>query len=68
MAELHKNLINGEWVGADGVENINPSNTSEVVGVYARATAEDTKQAIAAAKAALAAVIACLVSSAVARA
>ncbi|MGV8854516.1 MAG: aldehyde dehydrogenase family protein [Devosia sp.] len=52
MTELHKNLINGEWVGADGVENINPSNTSEVVGVYARATAEDTKQAIAAAKAA----------------
>ena len=38
MAELHKNLINGEWVGADGVENINPSNTNEVVGVYARAT------------------------------
>ena len=52
MAELHKNLINGEWVGSDGVENINPSNTSEVVGVYARATAEETKQAIAAAKAA----------------
>ena len=52
MAELHKNLINGEWVGSDGVENINPSNTAEVVGVYARATAEDTRQAIAAAKAA----------------
>ncbi|MCZ4347084.1 aldehyde dehydrogenase family protein [Devosia sp. J2-20] len=52
MAELHKNLINGEWVGADGAENINPSNIKEVVGVYARATAEDTKQAIAAAKAA----------------
>ncbi|WEK05261.1 MAG: aldehyde dehydrogenase family protein [Candidatus Devosia phytovorans] len=52
MAELHKNLINGEWVGSDGVENINPSNTAEVVGVYARATAEETKQAIAAAKAA----------------
>ncbi|HTO29253.1 MAG TPA: aldehyde dehydrogenase family protein, partial [Devosia sp.] len=52
MAELHKNLINGEWVGTDGVENINPSNTAEVVGVYARATAEETKQAIAAAKAA----------------
>ncbi|UJW86929.1 aldehyde dehydrogenase family protein [Devosia sp. SL43] len=52
MAELHKNLINGEWVGSDGAENINPSNTSEVVGVYARATAEETKQAIAAAKAA----------------
>lgn len=52
MTELHKNLINGEWVGSDGVENINPSNIKEVVGVYARATAEETKQAIAAAKAA----------------
>jgi aldehyde dehydrogenase (NAD+) len=52
MTELHKNLIDGEWVGSDGVENINPSNTAEVVGLYARATAEETKQAIAAAKAA----------------
>jgi acyl-CoA reductase-like NAD-dependent aldehyde dehydrogenase len=52
MSELHKNLINGEWVGTDGVENINPSNLSEVVGVYARATVEETEQAIAAAKAA----------------
>jgi aldehyde dehydrogenase (NAD+) len=52
MAELHKNLINGEWVGSDGIENINPSNISEVVGLYARATAEETMQAIAAAKAA----------------
>ncbi|WP_375599640.1 aldehyde dehydrogenase family protein [Devosia sp. Naph2] len=52
MTELHKNLIDGEWVGTDGVENINPSNLKEVVGIYARATAEETKQAIAAAKAA----------------
>ncbi len=52
MTELHKNLIDGEWVGSDGTENINPSNINEVVGVYARATAEETKQAIAAAKAA----------------
>lgn len=52
MTELFKNLIDGEWVGTDGVENINPSNLSDVVGVYARATAEDTKTAIAAAKAA----------------
>ena len=52
MTELHKNLIDGEWVGSDGVENINPSNINEVVGVYARATVEETKQAIAAAKAA----------------
>lgn len=52
MTELHKNLINGEWVGADGVENVNPSNTNEVVGLYARATVEETRAAIAAAKAA----------------
>jgi acyl-CoA reductase-like NAD-dependent aldehyde dehydrogenase len=52
MVELHKNLINGEWVGTEGIENINPSNTNEVVGVYARASAEDAKNAIAAAKAA----------------
>ena len=48
MTELHKNLIDGEWVGSDGVENINPSNINEVVGVYARANAEETRQAIAA--------------------
>src|SRR5687767_3534365 len=34
MAELHKNLINGEWEGTEGAENINPSNTNEVVGLY----------------------------------
>ena len=49
---IHQNLIAGEWVGTDGVENINPSNTNEVVGVYARASADDAKNAIAAAKAA----------------
>ena len=48
---VHQNFINGEWVGGDGAENINLPNTNEVVGVYARASAEDTKNAIAAAKA-----------------
>src|SRR5690606_33255076 len=38
--------------GGEGADNINPSNTNEVVGVYARATADDTQRAIAAAKAA----------------
>lgn len=52
MAELHKNLIDGEWVGTDGAENINPSNINDVVGLYARASEEDTRRAIAAAKAA----------------
>jgi acyl-CoA reductase-like NAD-dependent aldehyde dehydrogenase len=52
MSELRKNLIDGEWVGTEGGENVNPSNLKDVVGVYARASAEETKQAIAAAKAA----------------
>ncbi len=52
MEELHKNYIAGEWVGGEAAPNINPSNTDEVVGQYARATAADVKNAIAAAKAA----------------
>ena len=52
MEDLHKNLIDGEWVGGEGVPNINPSNTNEIVGTYARATGEDVQRAIAAAKAA----------------
>ena len=53
MGEIFKNLIAGEWVGEAGSENINPSNTADVIGVYAHASVEETKQAIAAAKAAL---------------
>jgi acyl-CoA reductase-like NAD-dependent aldehyde dehydrogenase len=53
MTELHRNLIGGEWVeGESQVENINPSNTGEVVGVYAKASKADADRAIAAAKAA----------------
>jgi aldehyde dehydrogenase (NAD+) len=52
MDGLHKNLIDGEWVGTEGADNINPSNTNEVVGVYARASAAEAGQAIAAARAA----------------
>ena len=49
---LHQNLIAGEWIGGDAAANINPSDTNEVVGEYARGTADDMKTAIAAAKAA----------------
>jgi aldehyde dehydrogenase (NAD+) len=53
MTDLHRNLIAGEWVeGADATDNINPSNTDEVVGQYARASKADAERAIAAAKAA----------------
>jgi alpha-ketoglutaric semialdehyde dehydrogenase len=51
MAELFKNLINGEWLaGATVSVNRNPSDTSDVVGEYAQADAEQTRAAIAAAK------------------
>ena len=49
---LHMNLIDGEWVKGEAVPNLNPANVKEVVGEYARATAEDAAAAIAAAKAA----------------
>jgi acyl-CoA reductase-like NAD-dependent aldehyde dehydrogenase len=49
---LHQNLIAGEWTGGDPIANINPSDTNEIVGEYARGTAQDMKDAIAAAKAA----------------
>ncbi|WP_416798408.1 aldehyde dehydrogenase family protein [Ciceribacter azotifigens] len=49
---MHKNFIAGEWTGADAIENRNPSDTNDVVGLYARGTPEDMKAAIAAAKAA----------------
>jgi len=53
MTELHRNLIAGDWVEGEGeTENINPSDTSDVVGRYARASRADAEQAIAAAKAA----------------
>ncbi|MFO1209033.1 MAG: aldehyde dehydrogenase family protein [Amaricoccus sp.] len=50
--ELHGNLIDGAWVEGEAAPNVNPANTQEVVGRYARGTAGDAERAIAAAKAA----------------
>ncbi len=48
---LHRNLIAGAWTeGADETQNINPSNLSDTVGVYARADEAQTEQAIQAAQ------------------
>ena len=48
-----KNYIGGEWVaGVDQRPNINPSDTSDVIGLYAQADAAQTEAAIAAAQAA----------------
>jgi acyl-CoA reductase-like NAD-dependent aldehyde dehydrogenase len=44
------NFIAGVWcVSNERAENINPSNTNDVIGQYARATAEQTNAVIAAA-------------------
>ncbi|CAL75445.1 aldehyde dehydrogenase; NAD-linked [Bradyrhizobium sp. ORS 278] len=53
MNAILKNFIAGEWVDGSGVtRNINPSNTNDVVGEYAKADKAQTEKAIAAAKAA----------------
>ncbi|MHB0950917.1 MAG: aldehyde dehydrogenase family protein [Allorhizobium sp.] len=49
---IHKNLIAGEWTGENAIENRSPSDTNDVVGLYAQGTPDDMKAAIAAAKAA----------------
>ncbi|MGB1808607.1 MAG: aldehyde dehydrogenase family protein, partial [Porticoccaceae bacterium] len=51
--DLYNNYIKGEWVSSSAViENINPSDTSDLVGRYAKATNEDCLAAIGAANAA----------------
>ena len=51
---MKQNYIGGEWVGGAGVSrNINPSNLDDVIGEYAAADAAQTRNAIAAAEAAV---------------
>ncbi|HEY1942189.1 MAG TPA: aldehyde dehydrogenase family protein [Roseiarcus sp.] len=53
MSELHKNYIAGEWLDGQGVtRNVNPSDTNDVVGTYAQASAAQVDAAVAAARAA----------------
>src|SRR5437899_3130713 len=53
MTAALKNFIGGEWVDGSGItRNINPSNTKDVVGEYAKADKAQTEKAVAAAKAA----------------
>ncbi|MGY2982871.1 acyl-CoA reductase-like NAD-dependent aldehyde dehydrogenase [Bradyrhizobium sp. USDA 4508] len=53
MTAHQKNFIAGEWVDGTGItRDINPSNTTDVVGEYAKADKAQTEKAIAAAKAA----------------
>ena len=53
MSTLHSNYIAGEWVaGANVTRDINPSDTSDVVGEFAQADAAQATTAIDAARAA----------------
>lgn len=52
MSDQKQNFIGGSWVSGEAAANINPSNTADIVGHYARADAGQAKDAIAAAKAA----------------
>ncbi|RMA63561.1 aldehyde dehydrogenase (NAD+) [Acidovorax sp. 100] len=50
---IHHNFIAGEWLaGADAAANINPSDTRDVIGQYARASQAQARMAVAAAAAA----------------
>src|SRR5690349_11580112 len=49
----YRNYIGGDWTeGHDAAANVNPSDTRDVVGLYARASRTDAEAAIAAAQAA----------------
>ena len=53
MTAISKNFVGGAWVDGAGVcQNINPSDTNDIVGAYAKADRAQTEQAIAAARAA----------------
>jgi aldehyde dehydrogenase (NAD+) len=53
MSAILKNFVAGDWLEGAGVSrNINPSDTTDVIGEYARADTAQTVAAIAAAKAA----------------
>ena len=52
---VYKNFIAGEWVGAASgatFDNVNPADTSDVIGAFPKGDAADARQAIEAAKAA----------------
>ncbi|MEX0502984.1 aldehyde dehydrogenase family protein [Alphaproteobacteria bacterium LSUCC0719] len=44
---MHKNYINGEWVGADAaIENRNPSDITDLIGTYAQADTDQLERAL----------------------
>jgi len=54
MSKQFGNFIDGAWIDGDQtIENINPSDTRDVIGIYASASAEQMRRAVAAARHAL---------------
>jgi alpha-ketoglutaric semialdehyde dehydrogenase len=50
---MHGNFVAGRWIdGPEAAENVNPSDTGDVIGLYARGSRSDAETAIAAARAA----------------
>jgi acyl-CoA reductase-like NAD-dependent aldehyde dehydrogenase len=50
-SSVFKNYIGGEWIGGgDPRPNINPSNTDDVIGNFARASTDEVAQAVLAAR------------------
>jgi acyl-CoA reductase-like NAD-dependent aldehyde dehydrogenase len=53
---IHQNFVGGRWSEASkSAPNVNPSNTRDIIGEYARGTKDDANRAIETAKAAFAA-------------
>ena len=55
VPKVHKNYINGEWVEARGggaLEDRNPADRAELIGIFPASTQEDVNDAVDAAKAA----------------
>ncbi|MDG1113210.1 MAG: aldehyde dehydrogenase family protein [Pseudomonadales bacterium] len=50
MSEINKNYIGGEWLqGSSEIENRNPSDVSDLIGLYTQADADQVATALAAA-------------------
>ncbi|MCI5042233.1 MAG: aldehyde dehydrogenase family protein, partial [Donghicola eburneus] len=51
MTEIHRNLIAGAWqTGESEIENRNPSDTTDLIGLYAQASADQLDATLAQAR------------------
>src|SRR6185436_11021110 len=53
VADTFKNFVGGQWVAAlsgETFQNLNPADTRDVVGLFARSGQEDTRRAVDAAR------------------